>query len=407
MLELVVIITLFGILVSSGSNLGNGNPFFIYFAVWFGLFFGLYLTRTSFDLISPEFIALITIPKLIALAILVCATMMVSFKSHQEVLPNTIDYNINLVSFFQAITVISLPFAYSKATSMSGGDSIFSIFGYVQLRGSIIESGGSLGIFSYISILSIIIASIRTFSFKSNRIAWFVSVLSALFYAYISTGRTSILLLSVMVLMPLVITERIKLKSVIVFILIILSGFVFISIMTAKGISSQSTTQENVESFLENLRSYTIAPLLAFSSKESNNFSPDLGVNTFRLPITILNSLNIIELSPKPLIRDYEYTPYPTNVYTVYETYFMDFKYFGLVIPPLFLIMHYWLFVRAKHTGGVWIFYYSSSTYPLIMQFFQDQYFSLLSMWLQIALWYMILIPQSIETKLENTLEKS
>jgi oligosaccharide repeat unit polymerase len=100
----------------------------------------------------------------------------------------------------------------------------------------------------------------------------------------------------------------------------------------------------------------------------------------------------LTDVSPIALLRDYESVPNLTNVYTVYEVYFRDFWYFGVLVPPVFLVVHWELYRRANFIGGIWIFFYSASIYPLVMQFFQDQYFSMLSMWMQIGFWYWFLL---------------
>jgi oligosaccharide repeat unit polymerase len=167
--------------------------------------------------------------------------------------------------------------------------------------------------------------------------------------------------------------------------------------MTGKGILIDEGLLENIDSLLENLRSYTIAPLLAFSKLVESNPPLGWGENTFRFFIALQHSLGLSNIQPVALIKDYAYVPDSVNVYTVYEVYFRDFFYSGILIPPLYLVGHYWLYRKALLFGGVWIFYYSASVYPLVMQFFQDQYFSLLSLWIQIVFWYwlIIVLPKS------------
>jgi oligosaccharide repeat unit polymerase len=108
-------------------------------------------------------------------------------------------------------------------------------------------------------------------------------------------------------------------------------------------------------------------------------------------------ALGLSNIQPVALIKEFTYVPDLTNVYTVYEVYFRDFSYSGILIPPLFLVGHYWLYRKALLFGGVWIFYYSASVYPLVMQFFQDQYFSILSLWIQVAFWFwlILLLPKA------------
>jgi oligosaccharide repeat unit polymerase len=159
---------------------------------------------------------------------------------------------------------------------------------------------------------------------------------------------------------------------------------------------------ENLESFLENLISYTIAPVLALFGLMNTELMLDYGLNSLRGLIAVLYSFGLIESPPVNLIKNYEFVPNPTNVYTVYEVYFRDFYYFGLLIPPLFLLVHWWLYAKALRIGGRWVFYYAASVYPLLMQFFQDQYFSLFSMWVQVGFWYWLFLKSEKQNTLSH-----
>jgi oligosaccharide repeat unit polymerase len=172
--------------------------------------------------------------------------------------------------------------------------------------------------------------------------------------------------------------------------------------MTAKGIGLESDLSGNLLSIFESLRSYVAAPILACSILFNSLTSYDLGQNSFRTIIAILNAVGLDDLEPINLIRGYVAVPWPTNVYTVYEVYFKDFSMIGFYIPSLMLVIHFWLYKKAQTIGDKWLFIYAASVYPLVMQFFQDQYFSLLSMHVQIVFWCVLLFKSSKQIKIEN-----
>jgi oligosaccharide repeat unit polymerase len=82
------------------------------------------------------------------------------------------------------------------------------------------------------------------------------------------------------------------------------------------------------------------------------------------------------------------FASYLINVYTVFSPYYRDF---GVVGVGLFLgvlgALHGWIFRQLKTGMPIIIVANALLFYALIMQFFQDQYFSLMSQWIQLLGW--------------------
>ncbi|MFC4524468.1 O-antigen polymerase [Cupriavidus pinatubonensis] len=394
MFELLLLVTFAGLLTASRRPLGFGNPFQIYFFVWFSLLLGYYLSRDSFIPVSVEFVLLILTAKLLALLIMILCCRGLQGRGPEIWRHGVIARKTRCIDLAQLVAIIALPLVYARATEIAGGESVFTVLGYIQLRAAMTEDGEGYGILAYLWVLSFVTTSVSIFLYRQSNLGFgrlWLSVAVSLCYCYLSTGRTYILFFLCLALVPLMNVGAIRMRGLLITLIVFIALSVFVAGMTAKGISSDDGIVENIESFLESMKGYTIAPLLAFSRLVE--WSPDLswGENTFRLLISIQYALGISTLAPVALMKGYAFVPDPTNVYTVYEVYFRDFSYFGVLIPPVFLIMHYWLYRRARARGGVWIFYYSASVYPLVMQFFQDQYFSLLSTWIQVWFWYWLL----------------
>lgn len=394
MLELLLLITFGGLMLASHRRMGLANPFQIYFLIWFLVFFGYYSSGNSFIKVQSEFLMLLLAAKSFAFLILITAFKTSSIKTKRNNISLGEIKNNKFILMAQVLVCLATPLAYKKALSLSGAD-IFSVLGYIQLRSAMTEDGQGFGILAYLSTLSYIVTSTSAILYATKSIGFMrliFSIVVSLFYVYLGTGRTSVLLLLILIFIPLVILNLIHLKGIFIFSLLVVVLFVFIAGMTAKGISVEVGFIENLNSFIENIRGYTVAPFLALSQLANINFSIALGANTFRTFIALAYGLGLSDLQPIALIRGWAYVPDPTNVYTVYETYFRDFLYIGIIVPPLFLAAHWWLYRKAIKIGGIWVFYYSASVYPLAMQFFQDQYFSLFSTWVQIGFWYWLFV---------------
>lgn len=399
MLELLLLVSFVGFLLASNRLIGFANPFQIYFFIWFLVFFCYYLSKDSFISVSSEFLLLIFTAMLFPLLFLISIYTINCEELNKNNVVSVGYINERLVLLAQVSVFFAAPLAYHQAINISGGENIFSVVGYILLRSAMTDDGKGYGLLAYFSILSGVVSSISSILYMKNKVGFtrlVVSILVSLFYCYLATGRTFVLLFMCLLFVPLIVLRIISVKGVFICFALLISLFVFISIMTAKGLSTEAGFVENIDSLSENLRSYTVAPFLALSQLVNSYSDVSLGENTFRVFFLMLYKLGITNEAPISLIRDYTFVPDATNVYTVYEAYFRDYSYLGFFIPPVFLILHWKLYQNARTSGGVCVFYYAASVYPLLMQFFQDQYFSLLSQWMQIGFWYwLFLVPKN------------
>ncbi len=391
MIEACLLVTLLGLISSSRSAKSLINPFQIYFFIWFFILFDYYIFSNTYIKFPEIFLIFFLFEKIIELIFLLVINKRSLLLRGNKISISFSESHRHLILFAQILVLIGLPLAYWRAMSLTSDANIFSSSGYVELRRSLTDGGKSYGIFGYFSILSYVVSSVSVFLYKYRYISLpriILSVTCSLFYIYFGTGRTTFLLFLCLMAVPLIMMNVIKIKGLIAFILIFILVFIFVAGMTGKGISTSDDLLNNLKNLFNNLRSYTVAPLLAFSQLFSSSPAPEWGINTFRFIIAIANHLGIINIEPANLIKNYSFVPDPTNVYTVYAPYFRDFSYFGLAAPMIFLMAHYFIYRKAAKNGGAWVFYYAASVFPLFMQFFQDQYFSLFSMWLQIWFWF-------------------
>jgi oligosaccharide repeat unit polymerase len=405
MLECLLLLTFAGLVLASQRKIGLANPFQIYFFVWFFVFFGYYILQESFVGVSSEFLMLMLVVNAAAILFLVVIYQEAPKCINSETLiASTIQLRDRPILMAQIIVLIALYFVYDKAVSLAGGDDVFSILGFIKLRRSLTGEGGGFGYLAYFFVLAFVLSSLRLQSYldkASGLLGLIASTAASLLYVYLSTGRTFVLFFASIMFFPLIMRGFIKVRGLLVSALLVACLFVFVAAMTTKGISMGAGFSQNLGSFLDSLRAYTIAPILALSGLMGDEVAFDFGLNTFRSVIAVFYALGMSGDPPVSLIKDYSFVPDPTNVYTVYEVYFRDFSYPGLLAPLIFLMIHWALYVRAHRIGGIWIFYYAASAYPLLMQFFQDQYFSLLSQWVQIGFWYWIFV-RSEDRRVEN-----
>lgn len=391
MLNILLLITFCGLALTSQKRLGLANPFQIYFLVWFLVFLGYFLSGDSYIKLQADFLIFIVIINAFALLFALICTYNYAIESEFSCSNFKGKGSKKLIGIAQIVVLFGVPFTYEKALLLSNGVDIFTVLGYIQLRYSLTEEGQVFGFSGYLFTLSYVVSSLSIISYFNKEIGFLrlaMSICISLFYVYVGTGRTSVLLFLLLLFIPLILLGKFGARGIFIFFILLIALFLFVAGMTSKGVSVDSDFLENISSILENARAYTVAPFLAFSTFMSSEFQLGYGENVFRTFIAVAYNFGLTDIPPVALIKNYVYVPDLTNVYTVYEVYFRDFSYFGLFFPQFFLLLHWWLYKIAFRKKGVWIFYYAASSYPLVMQFFQDQYLSLLSTWVQIGVWY-------------------
>jgi oligosaccharide repeat unit polymerase len=124
---------------------------------------------------------------------------------------------------------------------------------------------------------------------------------------------------------------------------------------------------------------YAVEPLSGFDYvlHHPNEYKYDSN-HTFRQVMPMLGRVSGIAYAPPPAI-DYIMVPLPTNVFTVFESYYADFGFGGMLLVMILIgLGQTWLFRKALTGADFYIFLFAVSLYPLMMIAFDDQY-SLLS----------------------------
>jgi oligosaccharide repeat unit polymerase len=226
-----------------------------------------------------------------------------------------------------------------------------------------------------------------------NRARWrfLISLLISLAYASAYAGRTVFLSLFLMLSGILLATRRVSpIRVISVFGVAGLLVFVIVGIALDKGGTTfaalfDSDVWDGASALGDVVVFYMLAALPSFDMHMLSKEHYDLGVNTFRFLFAVLNRIGF-EAEVVPTIKEFQGLPFTSNVYTVYRPYFDDFSIFGAIFIQLFLGLLHGSLYRNMGKGPVHIMLYSIFLYPLFMQFFHDQYFSVLSMWIQYGL---------------------
>lgn len=133
------------------------------------------------------------------------------------------------------------------------------------------------------------------------------------------------------------------------------------------------------------INTYLSGSIVAFDLAKDENVYSRAGKNTFRFFYAVYDKVHDSNSAEKLANDFFSQNGFSTNVFTFYDFYSRDFGFaYALIIQ--FLLSLIYGFVYKKRNTSQGLFFYAALSYPLVMQFFQDQYISLTSTWLQIII---------------------
>ena len=285
----------------------------------------------------------------------------------------------NLISFFGGVSALCVVPYYLRARELASHGTTGSFM--VDLRISLNNPNfnESFGLLAYAGPISFA-AFFLTIANESIRIrSWlfFGTLVLAVFYAGISTGRTFIFMLLITSVSLLYFRRpqyfTVKLG---VFAVVLLAGIFWIvgTLMGKLGDGNISSA--------EVIHVYLLGGLSAFSSSLENLSNYTYGSNSFRIFFAVAGRIGF-DVPITDLVKGYAYIPYPTNVYTVFMPYIEDFGVLYLLISlgliSFFIGLLYYNAINGHTRSAVM---YSLFCYAILTQWFQDQFASLATTWI-------------------------
>ncbi len=295
--------------------------------------------------------------------------------------------------FLLLISFFLLPIVISKAYSIVSNSTFNSVF--IALRSELTdENGQTYGIGAY----GTIIANLGfLFTFNdylktgSNKKLLIVCFVISLIFDVLNTGRTFLLFTLIPALFILFLNRGVKLFYLLCSLALLFPIFIVFNIL--KTFSNFDTTTDifDIKEIVDSIQIYFLGGIYALNNKlASMNFiGKGDGFLVFRTIKAILNSIGF-DTKVQLLIQEYENSPIKTNVYSIFYPYLYDFGIWSVLIFSFFIgLVHTFFFKNSKENES-YLILNCLLFYPLLMSFFQDQYFTLMSTWIQYT--FLILI---------------
>jgi len=194
---------------------------------------------------------------------------------------------------------------------------------------------------------------------KKDRQFWIVTV-AALLICILGTGRASLLnLISGLCAILLLQCKKESMRGAIRLLRWPLALFVALCIgliFTNKNTDLMAGGVTEIATF--SVISYIVGPLAAFDRVvQSPADYMSTGNYTFYFLLHMAGRLHLINYTNPPIIESFVYVPFMTNVYTVYERYFIELGITGTLVLMFFIgLLHSLLYLKAKEGARFSVF---------------------------------------------------
>ncbi len=296
-----------------------------------------------------------------------------------------------------------LPF-YVRAAFALAADGPTEVW-YINLRYGVTYGGGigwpSYGLtFAYIALVAVQIRRLEIRDRTSRRLlAAALGVLTI--YVVLATSRTSVLQAVAMFFGPALFIGRIKIgRNVPIALVSTVAVFTTFAIVLNKGVEVGGGAAAVLVQAVESIKIYIVGGLFGLDhivrTPVDSPFGTNtpFGANTLRFFYAAGARLGF-DVPVVDLIQEYVTTPITSNVYTFYYPYIVDVGVDAAAVAQGGLgLLYGTIYRRARQrvASATVLFIASVSMYPLVMQFFHDQYVSLLSTWIQYALIWLVVV---------------
>ena len=286
------------------------------------------------------------------------------------------------------IALLGLP-AYGWQAQELASTADFSDSFFINLRIALTrddDAAVSYGAIGYLLPVAFVSTLVELASSKARlfELRGWLSLATSITYAMLATGRTFIFLLFIALAFIALVQRRVRPAQLVLGSVVFVGlGFFGLGVLINKVGDGMDNTAALTA--LDAFTLYSLSGLAAFDLAHALPSALEWGLNVFRSPLAVAKAVGV-DVTVLPLVKEYVFVPEPTNVYTVMLPYVRDFSWPGLLFFfALFGRMHGSLYWRAQLGDPRCVVLYGLSVYPLLMQFFQDQYVSLLTTWVQFS----------------------
>ena len=165
------------------------------------------------------------------------------------------------------------------------------------------------------------------------------------------------------------------------------------------GRAGSGSEYQEEETLFDFFTMYALSPPVAFSQL-SEEVIPQFGTNTFETVYLFLKRLGA-DVVVKDKLQEFVFVPISTNVYTIFQPFYIDFGYRGVALfAALYGYVCGWLYRLFRSGHGTGTCLYTYGVYVLLLQFYQENVFLSMVFVLQLAFFITLFTTQDVKFQL-------
>ncbi len=373
---------------------GFFSPLTLTIAIW-ALILGLYYALdTDLYPITKQFYIcfIIWIP-----IFLICTAVIYSLCSEKK--PNTvaaygIDYNKYAFYFFFIVSLIITPlyvYRVIQIVTMFGTEDLMTNIRTLALYGE------GQGILNYSVVINQALFVVALWAHPKVP-TWQVVILgvACLMNSLAIMEKGSMFFVFVSSIFVLFEKKVIKIRSILIFSVILFIVFYLFNL----GRAGEGSDYQKEETIMDFFIMYVLSPPVAFCQLPEE-VTPQFGTNTFEVIYLFLSRLGIGDFIVKDKLQEFVFVPVSTNVYTIFQPFFIDFGYRGIaVFAGIYGCIIGWIYRLYKNGNEVGACLYTYAVYVLLLQFYQENVFYSLVFVLQFTFFIVLFTQKRIKLSL-------
>lgn len=315
-----------------------------------------------------------------------------SVKSHQEI-GKGIEFNKNIFTFLLIISMIITPLYVYRIYQIV---SMFNPNDMMENIRTLAIFGEGQGFLNYSSVINQSLFLVALWAYPKIPM-WQVVVLAFACLmnslAIMEKGTLFFVFISIM----FVLFERkvIKARAIGVSGLLIIGLFYIFNLARA----GEGDYQEN-ETLMDFFAMYALSPPVAFCQLMPE-VTPQFGTNTFETIYLFLDRLGVKDIIVKGKLQEFVFVPISTNVYTIFQPFYIDFGYKGIAFfAMIYGVITGWLYRLYRNGNSTGRCLYTFFVQILILQFYQENIFLSLVFVIQLAFFVLLFTQQKFKFSL-------
>lgn len=376
LLAVALMLTTLGVLYkyidNSGRKIQFGDvfaPWFVTIGIWSAILAGLYLAADELYPLSDQFYICLSI-----WLIVFCSSSFMTFNFLPRLVQSvrtrlvTVPFNSLVFNFFFVISVAITPlYLYSilKIVSMFGTEDFMANIRILAVHGN--ESFGYLSL-SYVLNQSLLIMALWRYPripLWKLLVVYCMTLMNA--FAIMEKG----MLFFIIIVTMFVSYEKrlLRMRSIMLSMAVVVVLFFVLNLSRATEESGYAEETTLLDFFVM----YVLSPPVAFGTL-SQDISLLPGSHTFQAIYKLLNAKGLGNFAIEDSrVQDFVFVPIPTNIYTIFQPFFEDFKYRGIAFFALLYGMFSgWMYRLYQNGNAVGKIIYTYLVFVLALQFYQE-----------------------------------